>query len=524
MAPKTVPDTEHVDVLIVGAGISGIGAAYHLGRDCPDRTYAIVEARAAIGGTWDLFRYPGVRSDSDMHTLGFGFAPWLSDDSIADGPAILDYLRETAERHGIDRHIRYHRRVVASDWSSSDQRWTVQIEDTESGEHTTMTCGFLYHCSGYYNSEQGFAPEFPGSADFAGEIVHPQHWPEDLDYAGKRVVVIGSGATAITLVPAMTDKAAHVTMLQRSPSYIVSLPKRDPVDQLLRKVLPVSMTYPIVRWKNVLIQMGSYQLLQTFPGPAKAVLKRITARRLPGFDLDPHFTPKYNPWDERLCVVPDSDLFRALRKGDASVVTDEIETFTEHGIRLKSGAEVPADIIVTATGLNLRMLGGVVPTVDGTPLVPNDTMTHRGIMLEGVPNFAYTFGYINSSWTLRADLVAEYVSRLLNHMRAHRYAVAVPENTDASVTHKPLLEFTPGYIRRSMDQLPQQGSRDPWTVRMNYPRELIEMKRARVSDGMRFEQARTRPVAVPSVSTSGAVNGKRVNGSTPTQKRVAPSA
>ncbi len=524
MAPKTVPDTEHVDVLIVGAGISGIGAAYHLGRDCPDRSYVIVEAREALGGTWDLFRYPGVRSDSDMHTLGYGFAPWLSEDSIADGPAILDYLAETARRHGIDRHIRFNRRVVGSDWSSSDQQWTVQLEDSITGDRSTITCGFLYHCSGYYNSEQGYAPEFPGSADFAGEIVHPQHWPEDLDYSGKRVVVIGSGATAITLVPAMTDKAAHVTMLQRSPSYIVSLPKQDPIDQALRKVLPVSLTYPIVRWKNVLLQLANYQFMQAFPGPARKVIARMTARQLPDIDLDPHFTPRYDPWDERLCVVPDSDLFRALRKGSASVVTDEIETFTEKGIRLKSGEELPADIIVTATGLNLRMLGGVQPTVDGKALVPSETMAYRGLMLEGVPNFAYTFGYINSSWTLRADLVSEYVTRLLNHMRSHRYTVAVPENTDASVTHKPLLEFTPGYIRRGIEQVPVQGTRNPWTVRMNYPLELIEMKRARVSEGMRFEQARTRPVAVPSVSTPGSINGHRINGSTPTQTKVAPSA
>ncbi|MDN5860755.1 MAG: NAD(P)/FAD-dependent oxidoreductase [Pseudonocardia sp.] len=503
MAPKTVPDTEHVDVLIVGAGISGIGAAYHLGRDCPERSYVIVEARAALGGTWDLFRYPGVRSDSDMHTLGFGFAPWICDDSIADGPAILSYLQETARRHGIDQRIRYHRRVVATDWSSADQRWTVQIEDSVTGERTTLTCGFLYHCSGYYDSEQGYTPEFPGAADFAGEIVHPQHWPQDLDHTGKRVVVVGSGATAVTLVPALTDTAEHVTMLQRSPSYIVSLPRKDPIDQLLRRVLPVSLTYPIVRWKNVLLQAASYQFMQAFPGQARALLGRATARQLPGFDLDPHFTPRYDPWDERLCVVPDSDLFRALRKGAASVVTDEIETFTATGIRLTSGAELPADIIVTATGLNLRMLGGVLPTVDGTALVPNETMAYRGLMLEGVPNLAYTFGYINSSWTLRADLVSEYVARLLNHMRAHRYTVAVPENADASVTHKPLLEFTPGYIRRGLDQMPKQGSRNPWTVRMNYPLELLEMKRARVADGMRFEQARTRPVAVPSPQVNG---------------------
>ncbi|WP_281688971.1 flavin-containing monooxygenase [Pseudonocardia thermophila] len=488
-------DPEHVDVLIVGAGISGIGAAYHLSSRCPERSYLIVEARAAIGGTWDLFRYPGVRSDSDMHTLGYGFAPWLSDVSIADGPAILDYLTETARRYGIDQRIRFHRRVVATDWSSADQRWTVELADPVTGDRSTITCGFLWHCSGYYDAERGYAPEFPGAERVTGRIVHPQHWPEDLDYTGKRVVVIGSGATAITLVPAMTDEAAHVTMLQRSPTYIVSLPKRDPLDTKLRKVLPVRLTYPIVRWKNVLLQMANYQLMQAFPRQARALIRRMTERELPGFDLDTHFTPRYDPWDERLCVVPDGDLFRALRAGTASVVTGQIESFTERGIRLTSGEELEADVVVTATGLNLRMLGGVVPSVDGTPILPRDVMTYRGLMLEGVPNFAYTFGYVNSSWTLRADLVADFVTRLLAHMRDHGYAVAVPVNTDPTVVRRPLLDFTPGYIRRSLDQLPKQGSRSPWTVRMNYPLERLQMKRARVTVGMRFERPRTRVAA-----------------------------
>jgi monooxygenase len=510
MAPETAPigkadRPEHIDVLVVGAGISGIGAAYHLGHECPERSLVVLEAREAMGGTWDLFRYPGVRSDSDMHTLGYNFEPWRSEDSIADGPAILSYLNDIAEKYGIAEKIRYRQRVVATDWSSADQRWTVTIEHGDPGDgaaaRSTMTCSFLYHCSGYYDSEKGFAPEFPGMADFAGEIVHPQHWPADLDVTGKRVVVIGSGATAVTLVPALAPDVEHVTMLQRSPTYIVALPKQDPFDVALRKVLPLAVTYPVVRWKNVLVQALNYQLAQRFPRQARAMVRKMTAQQLPGYDLDPNFNPSYGVWDERLCVVPNGDLFAALRGGRASIVTDHIETFTEKGIRLRSGEELEADVVVTATGLNLRMLGGVVPTVDGVQVDPQQIMTYRGLMLEGVPNMAYTFGYINSSWTLRADLVAGYVCKLLNHMREHRFEVAVPENTDASITQRDLLDFQPGYIRRSLDQLPKQGSRAPWTVKMNYPVELYEMSRARVTDGMRFVSRRSsapRPLAAAS--------------------------
>ncbi|MFC4947915.1 flavin-containing monooxygenase [Pseudonocardia sp. GCM10023141] len=478
---------DHVDVLIVGAGLSGIGAAYHLRTSCPDRSVAILEARATMGGTWDLFRYPGVRSDSDMHTLGYRFTPWVSEDSIADGPAILDYVKETAAKFDVEKEIRFHHKVVGAEWSSETQRWTVDVERTDTGERAQLTCGFLYHCSGYYNYDAGYTPEFPGREEFAGQVVHPQFWPEDLDYAGKKVVVIGSGATAVTLVPAMAGDAAHVTMLQRSPTYVVSMPRKDPIDRALRSVLPTSVSYPIVRWKNVLTQSLSYQLSRRRPEMMKAVLRKGLERMLPaGYDIDTHFTPRYNPWDERLCLVPDGDLFAALRAGTASVVTDRIAAFTEKGIRLESGAELEADIIVTATGLNLQMFGGCPVSVDGKPVVLAEHLTYKGIMLDGVPNFAYTFGYTNASWTLRADLVAEYVCRLLNVMRARHYAVAVPRNADLAMATKPLLDFQPGYIRRALAALPKQGSHAPWKSRMNYPLELLELRHRPVTDRMRF--------------------------------------
>ncbi|WP_232667240.1 flavin-containing monooxygenase [Pseudonocardia sp. TRM90224] len=478
----------HVDVLIVGAGLSGVGAAVHLRRECPERSVAILEARGAMGGTWDLFRYPGIRSDSDMHTLGYRFTPWLAEDSIADGPSILDYVRRTARTYGVDKRIGYHRKVVSAAWSSAEQRWTVDVEHTDTGEREQLTCGFLYHCSGYYNYDQGFTPTFPGREKFAGQIVHPQHWPADFDYAGKRVVVIGSGATAVTLVPAMAADAGHVTMLQRSPTYFVSMPRQDPLDQLLRKFLPVKATYPIVRWKNVLIQAASYQLSRRRPAKMKEILRRGVERQLPaGYDVDTHFTPRYNPWDERLCLVPDGDFFEAVSNGSASIVTDEIDTFTEKGIRLRSGAELEADIIITATGLNLQLLGGAPVTVDGVEAKLADRLTYKGLMLEGVPNLAYTFGYTNASWTLRADLVAEYVCRLLNHMRAGGFAVAAPKNTDSAMPTKALFDFQPGYVRRALATLPRQGARRPWQVRMNYPLELFQLRRGPVTDGMRFE-------------------------------------
>jgi monooxygenase len=485
---------EHLDVVIVGAGLSGVGAAWHLQDRCPGKSYAIFEARGDLGGTWDLFRYPGIRSDSDMHTLGYRFKPWTADKSITDGASILEYVRQTATDHGIEDEIRFHHRVVAASWSSEDSRWTVEAENAETGETVRVTCDFLWTCSGYYRYDQGYTPEFEGLDRFAGEVVHPQHWPEDLDYAGKRVVVIGSGATAVTLVPAMAEKAAQVTMLQRSPTYIASLPAEDRIATRLRRFLPERAVYSIVRWKNVLIQTAFYQLSRRRPEIVKRFIRKGVKRALPpGFDVDKHFTPRYNPWDQRMCLVPDSDLFEAISKGDASVVTDRIATFTERGVELESGEKLEADVIVTATGLNLLFLGGLQLSVDGEDVDIPSTMTYKGMMLSGVPNLAFTVGYTNASWTLKADLTSEYVCRLLGHMDAHGYRRCAPE-VDPSVTEEPLLDFTSGYVLRSLDQFPKQGSKEPWKLRQNYVFDIHAIRRGAIDDGaMRFGRGAGEP-------------------------------
>jgi len=473
---------QHFDVLIVGAGLSGIGAAWHLQDRSPSRDYAIFEAREDLGGTWDLFRYPGIRSDSDMHTLGYRFKPWTAEQSITDGPSILEYVRETARENGIEEKIRYGHRVVAAEWSSERARWTVEAERGD-GERVRVTCDFLWACSGYYRYDEGFTPRFEGEERFAGPIVHPQHWPEDLDYAGKRVVVIGSGATAVTLVPAMAKQAAHVTMLQRSPTYIASLPAVDRIAAALRRRLPERAAYVAVRWKNVLIQTLFYQLSRRRPELVKRLIRKGVQRSLPpGFDVDRHFKPRYNPWDQRMCLVPDGDLFRALSDGSASVVTDTIESFTERGVELASGEELEADVIVTATGLNLLFLGGMKLSVDGSPVDVPSTMAYKGMMLSGVPNMAFTVGYTNASWTLKADLTSEYVCRLLNHMAAHRYRRCVPE-VDPSVGEQPLLDFTSGYVLRSLDEFPKQGSKEPWKLRQNYLLDIGTIRRGAIEDG-----------------------------------------
>jgi monooxygenase len=481
--PVAEPSQEHLDVLIVGAGLSGIGAAHHLQQRLPGRSYAILEAREAIGGTWDLFRYPGIRSDSDMHTLGYRFKPWTEEKAIADGPAILEYVRDTAREAGIDRRVRFHHRVVAAEWSSADSRWTVEAERTDTGETVRLTCGFLWTCSGYYRYDQGYTPELPGVERFDGPVVHPQHWPEDLDYEGKRVVVIGSGATAVTLVPAMAGKAAQVTMLQRSPTYVVSLPGEDPIARKLRRLLPRRAAYALVRWKNILIQAAIYQLSRRRPELVKRMIRRGVERALPpGYDVDTHFNPSYNPWDQRMCLVPDGDLFGAISRGDAAVVTDRIESFTERGLKLESGAELEADVIVTATGLDLLFLGGVELGVDGEPVDVPRTMAYKGMMLGGVPNFAFTVGYTNASWTLKADLVSEYVCRLLAHMDAHGYAKCVPE-LDPSVAEAPLLDFNSGYVLRALDRFPRQGAREPWKLRQNYVLDVRTIRHGAIDDG-----------------------------------------
>jgi monooxygenase len=479
---------EHLDVLIVGAGLSGIGAAHHLQETFPGRSYAIFEAREELGGTWDLFRYPGIRSDSDMHTLGYRFKPWTAAKSISDGEAILDYVRETAREGRIDAKIRFQHRVVRAEWSNEEALWSVEAERVESGESVRLTCDYLWVCSGYYRYDQGFTPEFPGAEDFSGEVVHPQHWPAELDYSGKRVVVIGSGATAVTLVPAMAEQAAHVTMLQRSPTYIASLPAEDPIANGLRRFLPEKAVYTIVRWKNVMIQALIYQLSRRRPRAIKQLIRKGVERSLPaGYDIDKHFKPKYDPWDQRMCLVPNGDLFKAIRDGDATVVTDTIETFTENGIKLDSGEQLEADVIVTATGLNLLFLGGMRLVVDGEPVNISEKMAYKGMMLNGVPNCAFTVGYTNASWTLKADLTSEYVCRVLAHMDAHGYRKSVPELSDPSVEEMPLLDFTSGYVQRSLHEFPKQGSKEPWKLRQNYVLDIRTIRRGPIDDGaMRF--------------------------------------
>ena len=491
------PLPEHVDVLVVGAGLSGIGAACQLSARCPSKTFTIVERRENMGGTWDLFRYPGIRSDSDMFTLGYSFRLWKESEAIADGEDIRKYIRETAEEYGVDEKIHYEHRVLRAEWSSAEARWTVDIEKPD-GSVSQISCSFLYGNTGYYNYDEGFTPEFEGRERFTGAggtIIHPQHWPEDLDYTGKRVVIIGSGATAVTLVPAMAPDTEHVTMLQRSPTYIVALPNRDAIGELISKVLPDRMTFPIVRWKNVLQTMAFFQLSRRVPGVVRRFLQGGVKRQLPDYDIDPNFVPTYNPWDQRVCLVPDGDLFRAIRHGDASVVTDTIETFTEKGLTLVSGTELEADIIITATGLNLQVAGGIEMVVDGVAIDPRQTVGYKGMMLSGIPNFAMTLGYTNASWTLKADLVSEYVCRLLNHMDEQGYAYFTPVGPGPEVETVPFIDLKAGYVLRSIEDLPRQGVRSPWRLNQNYPLDLALIRHGKLEDeGITFSPA---PQAAP---------------------------
>jgi monooxygenase len=466
MAKHTAKD---VDVLIVGAGLSGIGAACHLQAQCPRQSFTILEARSAIGGTWDLFRYPGIRSDSDMYTLGYRFKPWNNPKAIADGPAILNYIRATAAEYGIERKIRFHQKAIQAAWSSQTARWTVECRHTQTGDPSIIHCRFLLICSGYYNYEAGHAPQFPGADQFQGAIIHPQNWPEQLDYTGKRVVVIGSGATAVTLVPAMARTAGHVTMLQRTPTYMIALPSSDRLAGAIRRLVPEKTAYTLIRLKNMLMGMVFYRLSRSRPDIVKRLIKKQLRRALGSqFDIQRHFTPPYNPWDQRLCLVPDADFFKALRQNRAAIATDRIDTFTPTGIRLQSGAHLQADIIVTATGLDLLPLGGISLTVDGQPARTNRSFVYKGTMLSDIPNTAYVTGYTNASWTLKADLLSAYVCRLLKHMDAHGYRQVTPRLTDPSIEPSPLLDLTSGYILRARDRFPHQGTKLPWRLYQNY--------------------------------------------------------
>jgi cation diffusion facilitator CzcD-associated flavoprotein CzcO len=493
---------EHFDVLIVGAGLSGVGAGVHLHEKCPNKSYAILEGRPSMGGTWDLFRYPGVRSDSDMHTLGYNFKPWRDAKSIADGPSILSYVRETAAEYGVDQKIRYNHLVKSAAWDSATSTWTVTAERKGAGI-VTFTCNFLFMCAGYYSYRAGFTPDFPGFEDYRGRIVHPQQWPDDLDYAGKRVVVIGSGATAMTLVPAMAETAGHVTMLQRSPTYVVSRPDEDAIANRLRKFLPERIAYGVTRWKNVTLQGYFYRKTRTEPDKIKQMILDGVRQELgPDFDVETHFTPRYNPWDQRLCLVPNSDLFAVIRSGKASVVTDQIETFTEGGIRLKSGKELQADIIVTATGLNMAILGEAAFSVDGAPVDFSRTWTYKGMMFSGVPNLVSTFGYINASWTLRADLTCEYVCRLVNHLDRLGATQVTPRlrNDDRGMPERPWIDdFSAGYMQREMHRFPRQGDREPWVNPQDYKRDKQMIRRGAIEDGaLVFEEAHAvaRPIPI----------------------------
>jgi monooxygenase len=478
---------QHVDVLVIGAGISGIGAAHHLQVESPNRTYLILEGRSDIGGTWDLFRYPGVRSDSDMHTLGFEFKPWNAEKAIADGPSIMEYLRETIAEYGIDRHIRFGHLVRRAEWSSETATWTVEADLIDGGS-ATFTCSFLSMCSGYYSYREGYTPEFAGRDRFQGEIVHPQEWPEDLDYAGKQVVVIGSGATAMTLVPAMASTAGHVTMLQRSPTYVAAGPDVDVIANGLRKVLPEKLAYEITRKKNTALQQVMYKRMRKHPAKAKDYLvKKVREALGPDYDVDTHFTPAYAPWDQRLCLLPNGDLFDAINNGSASVVTGRIDTFTDTGIALDSGEHLDADIIVTATGLNMVTLGEVDFVVDGEPVDFSQTVAYKGFAYSDVPNLASTFGYVNASWTLRADLIAHYVCRLLNHMDETGTEICTPRlrASDATMELRPLLsDLTSGYVRRAADRYPKQGDREPWINPQDYAKDKKMFRKAPVDDGV----------------------------------------
>jgi cation diffusion facilitator CzcD-associated flavoprotein CzcO len=485
---QTARQTEHFDVLIVGGGLSGIGAGYHLQHKCPAKSFVILEGRDCIGGTWDLFRYPGIRSDSDMFTMGYSFKPWNEPKAIADGTNILNYIRQTATENGIDRKIRFRHKVKRASWSTPQARWTVEAERTLSEGATEIvrfTCNFLFTCSGYYRYEEGYTPEFPGREDFDGLIVHPQKWPEHLDYANKRVVVIGSGATAVTLVPEMAKTASHVTMLQRSPTYVVSRPAQDQLAIKLRRNLGEKIAYHLIRWRNVLLGMYFFQLARRKPERMrKLILGGVRMALGPDFDVATHFNPRYNPWDQRLCLVPDGDLFSAIKENRASVVTKEIDRFTEHGIRLRDGSELEADIIVTATGLVLQLLGGMEVAVDGRAVDFAKTLGYKGMMYSDVPNLASAFGYTNASWTLKCDLTCDYVCRLINYMDRHGYKQCLPHNVDPTVTEVPWLDFSSGYVQRAIAQLPKQGSKRPWRLYQNYVLDILSLRLGRVDDGV----------------------------------------
>lgn len=496
---------EQMDVVIIGAGLSGIGMACHLARRCPGKRYLILEGRACMGGTWDLFRYPGIRSDSDMFTFGYTFKPWISTKNLADGPAILNYIHEAAREHGVEQHIRYNAQVESIAWDHASALWTVHYTDKVSGEKKAVVCTFINGCTGYYNYEHGYEPEFPGSADFRGQIIHPQKWPEGLDCRGKRVVIIGSGATAVTILPELAEAGAQVTMLQRSPTYMGPVPNHDPIVRFLRKFLPEMGVYRVARTLKIAGMALFFNLSRRYPNAIRRLLLRVVRREVgPGVDMK-HFTPRYNPWDERLCAVKGGDLFQAVKEGRAAIVTDQIERFTENGIRLQSGEELPADIIITATGLELLFFGGIQILVDGQPFPYNEKMCYRAVMVEGLPNLGFTFGYTNASWTLKADITSEWICRVLQHMDKTGARVAVPINRDPSVVCGDFLDFQSGYIRRGLHRFPKMGNKPPWQLKQLYPYDLLMLRYSKLDDGvLQFLPAGERPAVAARAAAEAA--------------------
>ncbi len=485
--------TNNVDVLIIGAGISGIGAAIHLQRKSPQRTFAIVEARADLGGTWDLFKYPGIRSDSDMYTFGFKFKPWISSTAISSGKFIKRYLQEAASESGLDKKIEYSSRVVRVDWCSKAVRWSILIEDVSNGSRRTVSSRFIFSCGGYFNYENGYTPDFENVDTYEGQIIHPQQWPESANWKGKKVIVVGSGATAMTLDPALAKSAKHVTLLQRSPTYIVSRPAKDETAALIQRILPTRMAYSLIRWRNILGGIFLFWFTRTFPATSKKVMfknvqKILQAEKKPSGptmttrEFRKHFMPRYNPWDQRICLVPDGDLFKAIKSGSVSVVTDHIQKFTPDGIELKSGEHLAADFVVTATGLSIDVFSGIELYVDNQRIYPNQTYCYKGMMLSDIPNFAFSIGYTNASWTLKSDLVGEYVCRLLNHMDKHQYDRCTPRTPHDGLKERPLMDFTSGYVTRAQDQMPKQGSRPPWRLYQNYILDRLSLGFASVED------------------------------------------
>ncbi|MFJ7789329.1 flavin-containing monooxygenase [Pseudomonas sp. NPDC096925] len=482
MSSHTALPVEPLDILIMGAGVSGIGAAAYLRRHQPNKTFAILESRERMGGTWDLFRYPGIRSDSDLYTFGFDFKPWTKAKSLADAADILEYLREAIDEYELGPFIQYQQKVVSADWQSDRGLWTVRIEDGQAAQIRTIECRWLFSAGGYYRYDQGFTPRFEGTEQFKGQIIHPQHWPENLDYTGKRVVVIGSGATAVTLIPAMADKVTSITMLQRTPSYIINQPASDSVAAFLRKLLPEQTAYNLTRYKNAKITLAFWGFCQRFPKLSKKLLLWLTRKELPkDYPVDVHFNPPYNPWDQRLCSVPEGDLFKAISAGKADIVTDHIARFTESGVLLKSGKTLEADIIVTATGLNVQLFGGITLHKDGTPVVLSETLAYKGMMLSGVPNFAFAVGYTNSSWTLKVCLLCDHFCRLLGFMANEGYNVCEPK-APAGIKTRPLLDFGAGYVQRALDSMPRQGPCEPWVMSMDYFRDVKLLRRGKVAD------------------------------------------